>query len=178
LTARRVSACCSCSTASSVTKKTTSISPGGTTARRPTATGLTPSSPSWAGEESNHVLVPHDGSRASFPAIYWRKANAVHGWFVDNCQDGVDECQETPVHPEQLAALHSTCQRALAAYAAGDLDVAAEILSPRAGFFFGSTDVDEFWAQDVEHTVREIERVITAAARIDGVVEFSYRSSW
>jgi hypothetical protein len=130
------------------------------------------------GEESNHVLVPHDGSRASFPAIYWRKANAVHGWFVDNCQDGVDECQETPVHPEQLAALHSTCQRALAAYAAGDLDVAAEILSPRAGFFFGSTDVDEFWAQDVEHTVREIERVITAAARIDGVVEFSYRSSW
>jgi hypothetical protein len=26
---------------------------------------------------------------------YWRKANAIHKWFVDNCQDGVDECQET-----------------------------------------------------------------------------------
>lgn len=23
---------------------------------------------------------------------YWRKANAVHKWFVENVQDGVDEC--------------------------------------------------------------------------------------
>jgi hypothetical protein len=24
---------------------------------------------------------------------YWRKANAIHSWFVQNVQDGVDECQ-------------------------------------------------------------------------------------
>ena len=26
---------------------------------------------------------------------YWRKANQIHKWFVDNCQNGRDECQET-----------------------------------------------------------------------------------
>jgi hypothetical protein len=25
---------------------------------------------------------------------YWRKANAIHGWFINNVADGVDECQE------------------------------------------------------------------------------------
>jgi hypothetical protein len=129
------------------------------------------------GEESKHALVPYDGSHVDLTVVYWRKANAIHAWFVENCQDGVDECQDTPVHPEQLAALHSTCRAALTAYQGGDLTSAGEILTPRSGFFFGSTDVDEWWAQDVEYTAREIERIITAAARIGGV-EFFYHSSW
>lgn len=24
---------------------------------------------------------------------YWRKANAIHGWFVDNVQKGNDDCK-------------------------------------------------------------------------------------
>ena len=28
---------------------------------------------------------------------YWRKFNALHNWFVQNCQDGVDECQYAEV---------------------------------------------------------------------------------
>ena len=24
---------------------------------------------------------------------YWRKANAIHKWFVDNVQDGNDDCK-------------------------------------------------------------------------------------
>jgi len=25
-------------------------------------------------------------------AIYWRKSNQIHKWFVDTCQDGEDDC--------------------------------------------------------------------------------------
>lgn len=27
-------------------------------------------------------------------AGYWRKANAIHRWFVDNVQHGDDDCRE------------------------------------------------------------------------------------
>jgi hypothetical protein len=111
-------------------------------------------------------------------AAYWRKANAIHSWFVENCQDGIDECQLTPVHPEQLAHLKATCETARDAYLAGDARKAAEIMTPRSGFFFGSTDVDEWYFEDLVNTVNEIDRLVNLAARTPGVVHFAYRSSW
>ena len=33
----------------------------------------------------------------SYNIAYWRKANAIHGWFVAECADGVDESQQIPV---------------------------------------------------------------------------------
>ena len=36
---------------------------------------------------------------------YWRKANHIHAWFVKNCQDGVDECQEVYVGKDKLQDL-------------------------------------------------------------------------
>jgi hypothetical protein len=44
---------------------------------------------------------------------YWRKANAVHGWFVRECADGVDECQEIPVSKIKLLELQAQCLIAL-----------------------------------------------------------------
>lgn len=111
-------------------------------------------------------------------AAYWRKANAIHAWFVDECQDGIDECQPSTVHPEQLAWLLTLCINAATAYVDGDKTKAEEILTPRGGFFFGSTDVDEWWLEDVRSTIAQIERVINIAARIPGPVEFVYQSSW
>ncbi len=40
---------------------------------------------------------------------YWRKANAIHKWFVDNVQDGKDECQTTYVSKENLEKLKEIC---------------------------------------------------------------------
>lgn len=45
---------------------------------------------------------------------YWRKANAIHGWFVNECADGVDECQEIPVSREQLERLLAVTREVLA----------------------------------------------------------------
>ena len=46
-------------------------------------------------------------------AMYWRKANAIHGWFVENCQGGRDECQETYVDRAKLVQLRDLCQSIL-----------------------------------------------------------------
>ena len=44
---------------------------------------------------------------------YWRKANAIHKWFVDNCQGGEDRCQEAEVSREDLENLWALCNKVL-----------------------------------------------------------------
>lgn len=45
---------------------------------------------------------------------YWRKANAIHGWFVRELANGKDECQEIYVTREDLVNLRNECVNALA----------------------------------------------------------------
>lgn len=107
----------------------------------------------------------------SFEAMYWRKANAIHKWFVDKCQDGVDECQETYVDLIRLQELVDTCKIVLKKPKMAD-----ELLPPAAGFFFGSTDVDEWYLDDLSKTVETLERILGT----EGVEKFAfyYQSSW
>lgn len=134
---------------------------------------------------------------------YWRKANAIHKWFVDNTQDGVDDCRSSFVSREQLEELRSLCARALVAggskpglvttgttYAPGKLpevtrvegqvvanpEAAADILPTERGFFFGSTDYDEGYIQDLNDTIKIIDNCLTNPA-FDGCA-FEYRASW
>ena len=44
---------------------------------------------------------------------YWRKANAIHGWFIRECANGVDECQDIYVSKENLIRLRDLCVNAL-----------------------------------------------------------------
>ena len=46
---------------------------------------------------------------------YWRKANAIHKWFVDNVQDGIDDCDyHNEVTKEILEDLLDTCEKVIA----------------------------------------------------------------
>ena len=41
---------------------------------------------------------------------YWRKANAIHAWFVDHVQDSIDDCDyHHEVTKEILEELRDTC---------------------------------------------------------------------
>jgi hypothetical protein len=53
------------------------------------------------------------GIEVSFPVGYWRKANAIHSWFVANVQDGKDDCGSYYVTREHLQALKVECMKAL-----------------------------------------------------------------
>lgn len=101
---------------------------------------------------------------------YWRKANHIHRWFVDNVQHGTDDCQEAYVDLDQLKALLAVCKEVLT-----DHSKAAEVLPTQGGFFFGSTDYDDFYFRDIEYTVDVLQSVL---AEPDGYGDFYYRSSW
>lgn len=137
-------------------------------------------SPQWADEDWYlQSLRPGETERPIVitKAAYWRKANQIHAWFVDHCQDGRDECQYTEVSLEQLAGLKTTCQRILA-----DPTNARTNLPPREGFFFGGYEIDEYYLQDLKKTVEQIEAIETAElARHDQHLpprRYWYHSSW
>ncbi len=103
-------------------------------------------------------------------AIYWRKSNAIHKWFVDNVQDGTDDCGYYDVSREQLEQLLAVIEEVLA-----DRDKAATLLPPKAGFFFGSKDVDEWYWQDLENTRDRLAKLL---AQEMPEWWFEYHSSW
>lgn len=44
---------------------------------------------------------------------YWRKANAIHKWFIDNCGGGDEDKREMEVSLEQLKELVEVCKKVL-----------------------------------------------------------------
>lgn len=102
---------------------------------------------------------------------YWRKFNALHAWFVQNCQGGVDECQESYVDIRKLEELLAALEQVVA-----DKNSAKEILPTQSGFFFGDTDYDDYYFQDVKDTIKTLKALLKESEGAD--CEFSYRASW
>lgn len=104
-------------------------------------------------------------------AMYWRKANAIHKWFVDNVQDGKDDCGTYPVTRDQLRVLIRECNRAL-----DNRDDAKDILPTTSGFFFGGTDYDEWYWTKLQDTVDRLEKLLNDPKLEEW--QFEYHSSW
>lgn len=131
---------------------------------------------------------------------YWRKANAIHNWFVQNVQDGEDDCKEYWVSREHLVELYDLCKRLLnelvveegqvangytykdgkrvpAELISGRViknpELAEELLPSTAGFFFGETDYNEWYLQGLEETVRMLQPEIEGSFN-----DYIYQSSW
>lgn len=117
-------------------------------------------------------------TEVSCEMMYWRKANQIHRWFVDNVQEGKDECQETFVSTDQLGELLNLCRAVLAGKGKPNAEANAEAWLPTgAGFFFGSTAYDEYYYSDLEKTVEGLEELL-ADESVTKHWEFYYRSSW
>lgn len=84
---------------------------------------------------------------------YWRKANHIHKWFVDNVQKGIDDCGEYNVSEDQILRLLYTCKSVLEDYEQTGGTKAHELLPTGNGFFFGSTEYDKYYFQDVKNTL-------------------------
>jgi hypothetical protein len=106
---------------------------------------------------------------------YWRKANAIHKWFVDVVQNGVDECQRASVSREQLQTLVNVCQEILDKKELQPT-LARTLLPAQSGFFFGSTDYDEWYYRDLEETIHQIKPLLSNPKFKD--CDFQYQSSW
>lgn len=105
-----------------------------------------------------------------FDAAYWRKANHIHQWFVTNVQDGRDDCGHYYVSSESIEKLISVCEEVLADHSKAD-----ELLPTQSGFFFGSTEYDEYYFRDIKQTIQMLEPLLDK--KFD-LVSFYYHASW
>ena len=131
---------------------------------------------------------------------YWRKANQIHKWFIDNCADGVDDNSrdDTFVSAEKLGELVDVCKRVLegsklvhgivangytfengqqkpnleSGKTIEDETLAKQLLPTGAGFFFGSTDYDEGYIQDLEDTIKQLDPLVKEGGY------YYYSASW
>jgi hypothetical protein len=107
---------------------------------------------------------------------YWRKANAIHGWFVRECGGGEDECQEMYVEREQLEELARLCKEHLADQARSQaLRPEEDALRPVSGFFFGPEEKDEWYFEQLKRTVEQINEVLK---KVPTSVDLYYQASW
>lgn len=152
------------------------------------------------GSKTRSAIKPERISYITEQVAYWRKANAIHRWFVQNVQGGKDDCGSYYVSREQLKALKDACDKVLAASqlkpgkvnngyiydqegrrpiiedgeVIADPQIAETVLPTTKGFFFGSTDYDQGYHADLQET----SEVIGALLAEPDCGDFYYHSSW
>lgn len=84
---------------------------------------------------------------------YWRKFNALHNWFVEKIQNGIDECEPSrPISEEEVVNLLNLLKSL-------DKENCKKLLPTTSGFFFGSTQYDEYYWDDVKDAIDQIENI-------------------
>lgn len=104
---------------------------------------------------------------------YWRKANHIHKWFVDNVQGGQDNCEEYHLDISKLKQLRDVCYEVMA-----DGNKSKELLPTTSGFFFGDTDYDDWYFKETTRTYVELNELIKELERYEGRFTLFYSSSW
>lgn len=133
---------------------------------------------------------------------YWRKANQIHKWFVDNVQGGVDDCKYYQVKKENIEELRNICNTILEKaiikkgkvksgdrltengwepiYEDGEViinkELCEELLPTVDGFFFGSQEYNNYYLEDIEKTVDILSDVLKTVDFENE--EVYYTSSW
>ena len=129
---------------------------------------------------------------------YWRKFNALHNWFVNECGDGEDNCQEIYINdklPELLETLHKVKEvyekspkkkvQVKSGWSNGeetfhevevpeDTDTLDDLFPTASGFFFGGTEYDEYYIEQVNETIEMIEGLLNE----DENGDYYYQASW
>lgn len=107
----------------------------------------------------------------SSEAVYWRKANQIHRYLISHGKNlNILDWDVYLVNRKSLEKLIKTCQ--------GILDHKLdpkEALPTMAGFFFGSTEYDEDYYQDLRDTVEKLRKFLGEDGENN---EWIYFASW
>ena len=114
---------------------------------------------------------------------YWRKANAIHSWFLENCaakdpfDNPIDDCRPIEIPLEKLEELLDGCKEVLK-----DHSLAKKLLPTADGFFFGSIEYDKDYFDAIEDTIDIIEPVIKFMKHMLEIKDYTwdviYQASW
>lgn len=151
---------------------------------------------------------------------YWRKANQIHNWFVNNVQNGYDDCEYYEATKLQLEELLEICKMVVLKAIIGEgivfnystfkenekevikrgyivkenkskhsmidvfskgqvilnSDEIAKLLPTTEGFFFGNTNYDMNYLEDVKNTIELLEEVLSTTDFDNEII--IYTSSW
>lgn len=118
-------------------------------------------------EEISYVV------QGKFEVAYWRKANQIRQWFVNHIREFCPSDNEEyyKVTKKLLEKLIEDCN-----YVLDNHDEAENILPSSSGFFFGNTDYDEYYFNQLENTIEMCEKVINETDWDNEVVV--YTESW
>lgn len=120
--------------------------------------GLTPS------KDSPHMLV-------KVCVGYWRKANAIHNWFIEQCAvNGVDDCSDIYVSKDHFEQLKRDVKVALDKAEMTKKIPTSGPIQPKDGFFFGATNDFNWYLSDLRETREMLERLPDR--------DYIYRASW
>jgi hypothetical protein len=101
---------------------------------------------------------------------YWRKFNALHHWFVENIQNGTDDCEPSqPINDEEIYNLLNLLKSL-------DKKNCKKLLPTTRGFFFGSTEYDGDYWDDVRDAIEQIEKITDDFNFEEN--DLIYQSSW
>lgn len=130
---------------------------------------------------------------------YWRKFNALHSWFVNNCANGVDDCRPVYVSEDTLVELVGVLRnvkeildntklvaKKIKGYNNQEYDVQVyeceekiiELFPPQSGFFFGSTQIDEYYKEEVDRTLELLEKELKENEENNLSCDYYYEASW
>lgn len=141
----------------------------------------------------NNEPEPTDEQVVDTEVIYWRKANHIHKWFVDNVQWWEDDCWNYPVAREQLIELKELCDEIIetANYKTldeleeldklqesnklkYDIELAESLLPTQGWFFFWNTDYDLYYYNSIIYTSKHLWELLAN----DKYKSITYSSSW
>lgn len=139
-------------------------------------------------EEYRNSEPEYDDDMYGKELMYWRKANQIHNWFVQNCQNGFDDGGRYVITVDDLMKLKELCEKILTmteikqelrpTYPNGwfsdpvhvmqdvrlltddGVKFASEHLPSRSGFFFGNTDYNDNYVWALEYTIEQIDNAI------------------
>lgn len=119
-------------------------------------------------------------------AGYWRKANAVHNWILNQTGED-DNCQNIDISKETLQAFLVDINHVLDSRKSKSEDeaesIAVEVIPPTEGVFFGDSDIDDYYYEslvDTKHIIENelrLEKELTDAG-FKFAISWTYRASW
>jgi hypothetical protein len=137
-------------------------------------------------------------------SMYWRKANHIHNWFVNNFQDGTDDCRYVYISKYDIGKLKNLLKRCNSVIKSltgqesetvkiirdencemmnqtvkqyKDISVAKKLLPTVDGFFFGGLGYDEWYLEETIKTRDWLKRTLDETDW-DGNEILIYWSSW
>jgi hypothetical protein len=147
--------------------------------------------------EDKTISLPTENlSDIEYQAMYWRKANQIHKWFVDKVQGGDDDCNNYDVSKDNMKALKELCVKVLdiqrevlkshtepemcyKEMKKGIIEDLKKLLPCQEGFFFGNDEYGEYYFENVKETYDMLlveEKFIEDNPELE--IYYEYSSSW